>query len=204
MFITGNEVAAGGAGIAVTMVMKPFHFGAGTLFTYYSLVIGLTFFFGKAGGGNDIESGAGDEISGQHLLGDMFHHDLLEKPCLSLGQGPCPEVIVEFNIPGRLMVAAAQGVYEHIDFRNNIVGHFLVLQVPGGTGGPGRVLVVPASFAALKIVVSQPGDARGESLGLLDGVFGFFSKGNIHVYPPVKIVPECRMLLQDYDNPIVA
>jgi len=90
------------------------------------------------------------------------------------------------NIPCGLMIAAAQGVYKHIDFRHDIIGHFLVQQIPGGAGGPGGVFVVPIPFATFKIIISKPGNTGRKFLRFLDFVFGFFSKGDIHGYSPVK------------------
>jgi hypothetical protein len=70
-FVTGYEMTVGGSGIAIAMIMKPFHLGARAIFTHDPAVISLAFFLRETGRGNDIEPGTGDEISGEDLLGHM-------------------------------------------------------------------------------------------------------------------------------------
>ena len=76
------------------------------------------------------------------------------------GSDQLPKIGVQVNQMSGLLECGAEGLQETICFRDDIKAEFVVLEIPGGAGRPGCVLVIPVSFDPLEIVITQPLDAR--------------------------------------------
>ncbi len=93
--IAGHKMAAGGAGVAVAVIVEPQHGGARSVLTLHQTVVFLRLRFGEAVRGHDIESRPGQQVAGQDLLGHVVHHGFLDEPGAPLWQAPIPEVRME-------------------------------------------------------------------------------------------------------------
>ena len=80
------EVAAGGAGISVSMVVEPFHSVPGAGFSKKGVIECLLLRLREAQGRLQVEAGAGEQIAGQDFTGYVIHHDVFDKPGPPFGQ----------------------------------------------------------------------------------------------------------------------
>jgi len=100
-------MSAGGAGISVTVVVKPFHFLPGSVFAEDGLVEFFLFLFVKAQRGLQVKAATGDKITGKDLFGHIVDHDLFDEPGATLGQTP-GEALGLFAAEAEVVLAAGQ------------------------------------------------------------------------------------------------
>ena len=66
--VAGHQVPAGGAGVAVAVVVEPEQRGAGSVFAQHQLIVFAGLAFGQAGRGLDVEARPGQQVARQDLL----------------------------------------------------------------------------------------------------------------------------------------
>ncbi len=170
--IIRDQVAAGGAGVAVAVVVQPEHGRPAAVGTVHQRVALPGFALGKAGRGQDVEPPTCHQIAWEDLLGQVMDHHLSNEPGTALGQAPFPEGLWKIHHAGNLAERGTEGLQKGIRFRNDVKGKLVELEIPGCAGGPGGELVIPGAVQALEVVISQPLDARGKVAGHLDLVTG--------------------------------
>ena len=87
--IIGNEVTAGGASVAIAMIVEPLDRLSRAAFFVDKLRVLFCLTLGQAGGGLHVEPCPSDQIPGQDLLWHIRDHYLFDEPGFALGQRLC-------------------------------------------------------------------------------------------------------------------
>ncbi len=153
-------MTAGGAGIPVTVVVKPFHLGPGAFFPENGLVEFFLLFFIEAQGSLNVKSSPANQIPGKNFFGHIRDHSFSDKPGPSLNQAPRPEIFVQLDLSGCLAKGPPQCLQQGIGLRYDVKSDLVELHVPGSSGGPGKEFIVPGPLGSLEIVIPQPFDTR--------------------------------------------
>ena len=69
---------------------------------------------------------------------------------------------IQFHGLRHLLVRRAESLKESVRFRDDIKSQLVILEIPGRTGSPGAIFIVPGAPDTLEIIIAQPLDARGE------------------------------------------
>ena len=168
--IIGNEVTAGGAGVAIAMIVEPLDRLSRATFIVDKLRVLFCLTLGQTGGGLHVEPCPSDQIPGQDLLWHVRDHDLFDEPGFALGDAPRPEIRRERHRLGRLFERGPECGEKGIGLWYDVEGEFLILEIPRRPRCPGDPLVVPGPVHSLEIIVPEPLDARRKVLRLLNGI----------------------------------
>ena len=159
--MSGNQMAACGTGISVSVVMKPFHLCSCAILGFYKFLPSLAFLFGKAHGGLDIETGTSQQVAGQDFLGHVVYDHFPHKPRAPFQERPSPEVRMKLDGSRGLTVRSSQRAQQRVGFRHDIESHFIVDDIPGSAGGPAGEFIVPCPFVTLEVIIPKPADTAG-------------------------------------------
>ena len=115
-------MAARSAGIAVTVIVKAFHFSPGAVFALHLAQPLIAFLFCETHGCLNIEPGSRQQIARQNFLRHVIDDGFAHKPCPPLNPRPFPEILMQQDLPCRLKIGCAQSVDKRVCFRYNIKG----------------------------------------------------------------------------------
>ncbi len=154
-------MAAGGAGVSVAMIMKPFHLRSCAVRAFDQFLPGLAFLFCKAHGGLNVEPGAGQQVSRQDFLRHMVYDGFLDKPRASFDQRPFPEIRMKRHGSCGLKIGCPQRIKQRVGFRDDIKGQFIIDDVPGCSGRPAGGFIIPGPLGSPEVIIPEPLDAAG-------------------------------------------